>query len=361
MLNVNAVAAARDPDSETLQAIRLIWKISLIAAVLIFLQIHLLSTDADQSVYLGIQFFTVLLFIVATFYYVSRVLIHPYVFLLATLGLFIGGRFVALVTIDQPVFSDANFIPIVLSVSESIALMSKISGALMLIHVGVLWAYQMKLSGWVRIPNDAPSPKLALFSLGLLVISAVVSLVGIVQHYAACSEFGYLAIYQDQKTDNLLRLAALGQYGLLLGAGLAFTTPKKWLQGFAILLVTAYFVSYLGIGLRSGFLSLVLMVLWLVHTRVRKLNFFLLMLVPIVMVALAQLAITVGLKLRRQSQQTLLHHPQSLRQYPPLSHLLQLRRNHRSRHLKFLIKILWSLHLSRSAHTLSISRILLSG
>lgn len=268
--------------------------ITLVLAGIVLLQPYYLSSEVDHSIYFGLQYFVLLCFMMVGFISVARVVVHPYVFLLATLGLFIGGRFIALVTIDQPVFADANYIPIVLTVPESIDLMRKVVGGMLLMHAGFLYAYQRRSAGRLITPNDQPRNDLALASLVLLVVSALISAYAIMQHYQACSKFGYLAIYQDQHTDNLLRLASMGQYGLLLGAGLAFTTSRKWLHILAMALVAGYFISYLGVGLRSGFLSLILMGVWLVHTRLRKLNFLTLLLVPVVMIALAQLAITIG-------------------------------------------------------------------
>ncbi|MGA8138760.1 MAG: hypothetical protein WCA48_32065 [Pseudomonas gingeri] len=246
------------------------------------------------NTFAGIELLAILLFSAATTALIERTIIHPYIFLQGTLALFIGGRFLASPLLDAPIFTDNNYIPMELSYSESSHLMSFVCGALLMMHAGYLLIRTLGEKAHITFPKDRAQRGLFIPSLALLLVSATISIYAITQHYAACIDRGYMAIYQDQGTDNLLRLSSIGQYGLLLGAGLAFATSKRWLQILAVSLVTGYYVAYLGVGLRSGFLALVLMATWLAHTRLKRLNILTLIFVPLVMFGLAQLSTTVG-------------------------------------------------------------------
>ncbi|WP_414154084.1 hypothetical protein [Pseudomonas sp. BNK-43-a] len=239
------------------------------------------------------EFFVVMGFIILSAMWVDRTL-TPYVFLLATTIMFVGGRFIAYPIIGHEVFSDPNFVPIQLSDGEASRLMSKVLGGSLMVHTGYCFIRWADSKGSLWLPTHRPAPDFTLPALVLLLLSSAISIYGIIQHYAACSQLGYMSIYQDQQSDNLTRFASIGQYGLLLGTGLAFATPRKWLQALSMMLIVSYFMAYLGLGLRSGFLALMLMGTWVVHTRFKRLNIFTVMLVPVLMVALAQLSITVG-------------------------------------------------------------------
>ncbi|MGE8178730.1 O-antigen polysaccharide polymerase Wzy [Pseudomonas fluorescens] len=246
------------------------------------------------NTFAGIELLAIILFSAVTTALIERTIIHPYIFLQGTLALFIGGRFLASPLLDAPIFTDNNYIPMELSYSESSHLMSFVCGALLMMHAGYLLIRTLGEKAHITFPKDSAQKGLFIPSLALLLVSAIISIYAITQHYAACMERGYMAIYQDQGTDNLLRLSSIGQYGLLLGAGLAFATSKRWLQILAVSLVTGYYIAYLGVGLRSGFLALVLMATWLAHTRLKRLNILTLIFVPLVMFGLAQLSTTVG-------------------------------------------------------------------
>lgn len=246
------------------------------------------------NTFVAIEFLAILFFSAVSTALIEKTIIHPYIFLQGTLALFIGGRFLASPFLDAEIFSDNNYIPIELSYSEASHLMSFICGALLMMHAGYLLIQVLDQKGRIAFPKDRAQKGLFIPCLALLSVSAIISVYAITQHYAACVDRGYMAIYQDQSTDNLLRLSSIGQYGLLLGAGLAFATSKRWLQLLAISLVTGYYIAYLGVGLRSGFLALVLMATWLAHTRLKRLNIITLLFVPIAMFGLAQLSTTVG-------------------------------------------------------------------
>jgi hypothetical protein len=246
------------------------------------------------NTFVAIEFLGILFFSAVSTALLEKTIIHPYIFLQGTLALFIGGRFLASPFLDAAIFSDNNYIPIELSYSEASHLMSFICGALLMMHAGYLLIHVLDKKGQIAFPRDRAQKGLFIPCLALLSVSAIISVYAITQHYAACVDRGYMAIYQDQSTDNLLRLSSIGQYGLLLGAGLAFATSKRWLQLLAISLVTGYYIAYLGVGLRSGFLALVLMATWLAHTRLKRLNIITLLFVPIAMFGLAQLSTTVG-------------------------------------------------------------------
>jgi len=246
------------------------------------------------NTFAGVEFFLILMFSTITTALIEKTIIHPYIFLQGTLALFIGGRFLASPFLDAEIFSDDNYIPIELNYLEASFLMSRVCGALLMMHAGYLLIQVLHKNKRIEFPKDTALKGLVIPCLVLLSISTIISVYAIAQHYAACIDLGYMAIYKDQGTDNLLRLSSIGQYGLLLGAGLAFATSKRWLQMLAIALVTGYYVAYLGVGLRSGFLALVLMATWLAHTRLKRLNIITLIFVPIVMFGLAQLSTTVG-------------------------------------------------------------------
>ncbi|MFU2328097.1 hypothetical protein [Pseudomonas sp. NFX98] len=268
---------------------------TLIAGFLVLNQSSLIDgSESWFNTFAGLEFFAILIFSAISAALIEKTIIHPYIFLQGTLALFIGGRFLASPFIGAEIFSDNNYIPIELSYSEASHLMSRICGALLMIHAGYLLIQVLHNNKRITFPKDKAQKGLFIPCIALLLVSTVISMYGISQHYAACVERGYMAIYQDQGTDNLLRLSSIGQYGLLLGAGLAFATSKRWLQMLAITLVTGYYIAYLGVGLRSGFLALVLMATWLAHTRLKRLNIITLIFVPVLMFGLAQLSTTVG-------------------------------------------------------------------
>ncbi|MDP9688943.1 UNVERIFIED_ORG: hypothetical protein J2W82_002604 [Pseudomonas mohnii] len=252
------------------------------------------GSESWFNTFVATEFLAILFFTAVSTALIEKTIIHPYIFLQGTLALFIGGRFLASPFLDAEIFSDNNYIPIELSYSEASHLMSFICGALLMMHAGYLLILVLDKKGRIAFPRDRAQKGLFIPCLALLSVSAIISVYAITQHYAACVDRGYMAIYQDQSTDNLLRLSSIGQYGLLLGAGLAFATSKRWLQLLAISLVTGYYIAYLGVGLRSGFLALVLMATWLAHTRLKRLNIITLLFVPIAMFGLAQLSTTVG-------------------------------------------------------------------
>lgn len=269
--------------------------LSFISGLLVLNQTSLIDgSEPWFNTFAGLEFFSILFFMAISTALIEKTIIHPYIFLQGTLALFIGGRFLASPFIGAEIFSDNNYIPIDLSNTEASHLMSQICGALLMIHAGYLLIHFLDRNKRISFPKDTAQKGLFIPCIALLVVSAIISIYGITLHYAACVERGYMAIYQDQGTDNLLRLSSIGQYGLLLGAGLAFATSKRWLQMVAIALVTGYYIAYLGVGLRSGFLALVLMATWLAHTRLKRLNIITLIFVPVVMFGLAQLSTTVG-------------------------------------------------------------------
>lgn len=268
--------------------------ISILLGVGLLCQSVLLVGGEELATYYTLEFFAVFAFLGLSAIWVDKTIINPYLFLLATTLLFVGGRFIAHPITEAAIFSDLNFSPIVLSAEEASALVGKVLGGLLFIHAGYCFIRWHERKGTLRLPHQAPLPDFTLPAVVLLAVSTAVSVYGIILHYTACSQLGYMSIYQDQQSDNLTRFASIGQYGLLLAMGLAFATPRKWLQMLSFGLVTAYFMAYLGLGLRSGFLALMLMGLWLVHTRFKRLNIFTVILVPVVMFAVAQLSITVG-------------------------------------------------------------------
>lgn len=282
-------------SASTVSTHNLLCAFSLLAGLVVLNQSSLIDGSEHWfTTFAGIELLAIILFCAATTALIEKTIIHPYIFLQGTLTLFIGGRFLASPLLDAPIFTDNNYIPIELSYSESSHLMSFVCGALLMMHAGYLLIRALGEKAHITFPKDRALKGLFIPSLALLLISATISIYAITQHYAACMDRGYMAIYQDQGTDNLLRLSSIGQYGLLLGAGLAFATSKRWLQILAVSLVTGYYVAYLGVGLRSGFLALVLMATWLAHTRLKRLNILTLIFVPLVMFGLAQLSTTVG-------------------------------------------------------------------
>lgn len=286
---------AKLASAPTVSAHNLLCAFSFAAGLAVLNQSSLIDgSEPWFTTFAGIELLAILLFCAASTALIEKTIIHPYIFLQGTLALFIGGRFIASPLLDAPIFTDNNYIPIELSYSESSHLMSFVCGALLMMHAGYLLIRALGEKAHITFPKDRALKGLFIPSLALLLVSATISIYAITQHYVACMDRGYMAIYQDQGTDNLLRLSSIGQYGLLLGAGLAFATSKRWLQILAVSLVTGYYVAYLGVGLRSGFLALVLMATWLAHTRLKRLNILTLIFVPLVMFGLAQLSTTVG-------------------------------------------------------------------
>lgn len=243
------------------------------------------------------EFFLVLAFMGITTLASDRTVVHPYLFFLGTTLLFIGGRFVSMIMgvgTEVPIFNDASYVPVALDGAEAGRLMSLVAAGLLAMHAGYMTARALERWGRLRFPADAPRPELTVPALAVLAIAGVLCVVGIVQHYDACARIGYLGLYQNQGTDNLARAASVGQYGLLLGAGLAFASPCRWLHVLALTMLGGYFAVYLGFGLRSGFLAFVLLATWLIHTRVRRLNILTVAVIPLLMFGLAQLFITTG-------------------------------------------------------------------
>lgn len=229
--------------------------------------------EAWFELFAGAELFVVLGLAALSAAWLERSLVSPYLFLLGTLALFFGGRFLArLIGIDAPVFADDNFIPMTLSGKEAVGLMLAVSTTLLLIHLGYLASLQAFARGWLKPATDQAHAALVPGTVVLLVISGAAAGLGLYQNYLACMDLGYMGVYRDQGTDNLLRFASIGQYGLLIGLGLAFASGRRWLEAVALLLVSIYYTAYLGFGVRSGFIALALFIVWVVHVRVRRLG-----------------------------------------------------------------------------------------
>lgn len=270
--------------------------VSAALAVAALAQPHLVPGGAAWfPTFAAAEFFLVLAFMGVTTLASDRTVVHPYLFFLGTVLLFIGGRFVAMAMgIEASIFSDYSYVPVELDGVEANRLMSLVVATLLAMHAGYMAVRALEHRNLLRFPADPPRPELTLPVLAVLAVAGTLSVVGILQHYDACMRIGYLGLYQNQGTDNLARAASIGQYGLILGTGLAFASPRRPLHVLATLMLGGYFAAYLGFGMRGGFLAFVLLATWLVHTRVRRLNLLTMALVALVMFGLAQLFITTG-------------------------------------------------------------------
>jgi len=240
------------------------------------------------------QFAIAMAVMFGTAVWLHRTLLHPYIFFLMTTALFIGGRLVAYLLgyHRDPIFwiaPNQSFHMTPWPAAEIIEVMSVVMPILLATHAGyfAFWAFREGGRSVAAPPSASWQRTLVWPAMALLVIAFPLAAYGVVTQLLDARQAGYLAAYAST-TEFSTRWANLGQYGVLLSLGLAFASgnrPAQWACVFALGVVSA--VAFV-IGIRSSFISFVILAAWFVHLRVWRIPLWAAVALPVTCVILAQ-------------------------------------------------------------------------
>lgn len=265
---------------------------SLVLSGLITLQpVSFFETQTQADLLLSWEFAAVFGFLGATAIALHRTAIQSYVMFLATAAFFLGGRLVVhSLGYSEPVFVEHHFGPIRLTTTEAVQLVSIVAACFLAIHAGYMGMWAVSSDD----PRDRSPPPPSAFARTLAFPAAILlgaavplAIVATTSSYRALWGGEYLALYRSSQ-EFATRLMPLANYALLLAFGLAVASASRLMQILATVALGLFCLGYLGLGVRSAFLSFTLLSVWLFHKRVMRLNSLMLVVLPIVLIVIAQ-------------------------------------------------------------------------
>lgn len=223
---------------------------------------------------------------------VHKTVVHTYIFFLACMSLFIGGRYIAhalgfdpaaltwgasMFSIHMPFFMVMD-----LSEKEAVSLSMYIVNCLLAMHAGYMFSIWKKPSTNLRDLDCTWASNLKIPAIALAVISTAAFLISFPEVYKLAHSEGYASQYQSA-SDFTTRGSTAAQYGLLLALGLAFASRTKWLELCVLGLLAIYYFANLKVGIRGGIMGFALLSVWLFHTRVRKIDRLAIIGIPVIL------------------------------------------------------------------------------
>ncbi|MNH95928.1 hypothetical protein D3C81_235920 [compost metagenome] len=231
---------------------------------------------------------------------VYRTIVHTYVFFIACISLFIGGRFIAyamgfdlsILEMESNFFSvqRPDFVTIELTANEALRLTLYIVTCLLAIHAGYMFSI-WKNTNKTEHPIDPKWTKtLQIPAIILATVSTAVFLLSFPEAHRIVQSSGYTSLYTSASTDFTMRGSTAAQYGLLLALGLAFASRTKWLGWCVLGLLAIYYAANLKLGIRGGIMGFSLLCVWLFHIKIKRIDRIALVGIPIVLASILMLA-----------------------------------------------------------------------
>jgi hypothetical protein len=231
---------------------------------------------------------------------IHRTIVHTYLFFIACISLFVGGRFVAhamgfdlsILGMENNLFSvhRPDFATIDLNANEGLHLSLYIVLCLHAMHAGYMFFL------W-KTPKVAPrsidlewTTSLRVPTIILATVSSLVFILAFPEAYRSVHSDGYISLYKASSTDFTMRGSTAAQYGLLLALGLAFASRTKWLGWCVLGLLALYYAANLQLGIRGGIMGFALLCFWLFHTKIRRIDRIALVGIPIILAGLLMFA-----------------------------------------------------------------------
>lgn len=210
---------------------------------------------------------------------------------IGTATFFLGGRLIVhIIGYDAPLFREKHFGPIDLTAAEATQLISVTLGCFLAIHAGyfAFWAWRDGEAADGPPPQSSPFAKsLTLPAMTFVILAVPVGIIGMISQYQVVWGGEYVGLYKSDD-EFATRLLPLTNYALLMAVGLAVASGNRWAELTSGATLGVFSLGYLGLGVRSAFLSFMLLAVWLFHKRVRRLSILAFVVLPVVLVVIAQ-------------------------------------------------------------------------
>jgi hypothetical protein len=273
--------------------------ISLISLALIPLLVFVLAITPDNLTIHQAETWTTLLvvgsltYLIITSALVHQTVVHTYIFFLACVSLFIGGRYIAHATgfdlsalaMETDFFSvhRPDFVTISLNANEGLRLSIYIVTCLHAINAGYMFTISKQSEKAGRIGNLDWINTLRIPAMILAAVSTLAFLISFPDVYKAVHNDGYLSLYKSASGDFTTRGATAAQYGLLIALGLAFASNAKWLGWTILGLLAVYYTANLQLGVRGGIMGFSLLCIWLFHIRIKRIDRIAIIAIPMIL------------------------------------------------------------------------------